>query len=158
MSKRQKMLTWVWRRVGRRGATLILLGLIDLTFAYSYLNPGPPQYRSPATLFLQTVAPLWFWALLWAGVGVIVLQQAFQDNDKVGYSSAVVLKVLWALLHTGGTLFADLHRGYVVAMLWLVLSGWVYIISTWPEPTWPEPPPPPVVPRPDSDPLPSGGQ
>jgi hypothetical protein len=138
---------WLWRRLGRRGSTLVLIALIDLTFGWYYLSTGPGDVRSAATLFLASVAPLWFWAALWAGVGVVCLQQAFGASDKIGFGCAVLLKVLWALLHLGGTLAGDLSRGYLNTVLWLVAAGWVYIISTWPEATRPEPPGPPVAPR-----------
>jgi hypothetical protein len=140
-----------WRRLGRRGTALLFLCFIDLIFAYGYLWPGPRDTWSPSMEFVATVAPLPVWALLWGAVGLVCLQQAFRDNDKVGFGCAVMIKVLWALLHLLGTLVGDLDRGHLYIAVWMAGAGWVWIISTWPEPAWPNDPPP-VVPTTPSDP------
>lgn len=139
----------LWRRVGRRGTALMFLCFIDLIFAYGYLWPGPREVWSPSMEFLATVAPLPVWAVLWGVVGVICLQQAFRINDKIGFGCAVMVKVLWALLHILGAITGDLQRGHLYIAVWMAAAGWVWTISTWPEAVWPNTQPSVVPHRPD---------
>jgi hypothetical protein len=106
-------------RVGRRGAALLFFALLDLVYAGS-LGWAPSSVRStPAYVWLTGYLPLWAWAGLWAGVGLLCLVQAFQRADRVAFACASLLKVLWGVLHVAGWLLDVVPRGYVSAVIWL---------------------------------------
>jgi hypothetical protein len=122
------------RRVGRRGAALLFFGLLDLVYAYSLAFPTQEARHTATLAYIAYVAPLWAWALLWGAVGVICFVGALRRRDRVAFAAAMGLKVLFGVTMLSGWLVAGLDRAYVGAVLWLVLAGWVYILSTWPEP------------------------
>lgn len=129
--------TW-WRRlrarVGHRGAALLFFALLDLTYAGS-LAWAPASVRSsPAYAFLTGFLPLWAWTALWAGVGLLCLVQAFQRADRAAFAAASLLKVGWGVLYVAAWLLDVVPRGYVSAVIWLALAGFVQVIASWPEP------------------------
>jgi hypothetical protein len=121
------------RRIGRRGAALLMFAFIDSVYAFSLFNPLPEYRRTPTVLFLGAVAPLWLWGVLWAASAVACFVCAFLRHDRWGFASAMAMKTLWGLLFVFAA-FMGLDRAYVSAALWLAMAGWVGIISTWPEP------------------------
>ncbi len=126
-------------RVGRRGASLLFFALLDFVYAFSLLAPTGEVARSSTFTFLEHIAPLWFFGIMWAAAGVFCAVNAFRRVDWSGFVAAISIKVIWGLLYVGAA-FAGLPRAYVGAAIWLCLAGWVAIISSWPEPTrLPEP-------------------
>ncbi len=124
-------------RVGRRGITLLLIGVLDIIMAISYLFPNPVPRRTPSNTFLNDVAPLSVWGVLWAAVAVVVIASAFRADDRWGFVIATVLKAFWALLHMGAAVIDHVDRAYVSTGIWLAMGGLVWLISTWPEAAWP---------------------
>lgn len=122
------------RRIGRRGASLLFFAFLDVAYAGSLAIPPKGPAMSPTLQFVASLAPLPAWATLWGAVGIVCLIGAFKRRDRIAFGAAMALKVLWGLTYAGGWLLANLDRAWVGAALWLALSGWVYIISTWPEP------------------------
>lgn len=120
----------VWTALGRRGCALLFFAFLDFVYAFSLWAPAEPS----ATLrWVAFVAPLKLWAVLWASVGLVCLIQAFRHNDKLAFACASALKVLWGVVAAIGAVVVHLPRGYVSAVLWLCLAGWIGIIATWPE-------------------------
>jgi hypothetical protein len=122
------------RRIGRRGSALLFFAFLDLVYAYSLAAPTAEARRTVTLAYIAYVAPLWAWSVLWGLVGAICLVQAFISHDRVAFSATMGLKVLFGLTVLSGWLAGAIERGYVGAAIWLALAGWVYIISTWPEP------------------------
>lgn len=127
-----------WRRfsgrVGHRGAALLFFALLDLVYAGS-LAWAPATVRStPAYAWLTGYLPLWAWAALWCAVGLLCLVQAFLKADRAAFAAASLLKVGWGVLHVAGWLLDAVPRGYVSAVIWLALAGFVQVIASWPEP------------------------
>jgi hypothetical protein len=122
------------RRIGRRGAALLFFALLDLLYGLSLASPDPQVRLSPSVAFIAHVAPLPAWAALWAAVGVACLAGAFVRHDRWAFTAAVALKVLWGVTFLVGWLVAHLERGWVPAVIWLAMAGWVLIIASWPEP------------------------
>jgi hypothetical protein len=127
-----------WRRlkhrVGRRGASLMFFALLDFVFALSLISPLPESQRNPATIFIQSIAPLWVWGLLWLLAGVVCLSGAFVRNDQLAFFAAVGIKVLWGLIYLLMQIIVHIERAWLGATIWLCLGMFVFIISTWPEP------------------------
>lgn len=128
------MRTPLWRRPRYRGAALIFFGLLDLVYAFSLFNPPASARRSASLQFVASIAPLWAWALLWLIPGLLCAAQAFMRADRVAFTSAIVVKVIWGLLYVVGWITGGLERAYVGATVWLALAGFVAIIAAWPEP------------------------
>jgi hypothetical protein len=82
----QWRLRTVTLRVGRRGAFLLFLALLDFVYAYGLPFPGAAANTSATYRFLAAVAPLDAWALLWAGVGLVCFVFAFHKKDAPGYA------------------------------------------------------------------------
>lgn len=123
------------RVVGRRGAVLIYLALVDLTYALSLWRPAPEAGRSVALRFVADVAPLDAWAALWLVVGVLCLAGAFvHPLDRIAFTAATAIKTLWGGVFLFGWLAGEVYRGWVSAAVWLALAVLVMIIAGWPDP------------------------
>lgn len=121
-------------RLGRRGLCLLFFGGLDLIYAISLAQPDAETRRGSFFSWLADIAPLWSWSLLWFATALIVVIFAFQAKDRVGFTCAIFLKVLWGLVCVGGWLVGGVDRGYVSAAIWLAASGLVWVLSGWPEP------------------------
>lgn len=122
------------QRVGRRGAFLLFLALLDIVYAYSLAFPSVSVEGNPTYTFLATIVPLDVWAALWVSVGVICLVFAFREKDAPGFAAAMFLMVLWASILLLGWLFAGVERGYLSSAIWGSFAALLTLIASWPEP------------------------
>lgn len=122
------------RRIGRRGAALLFFAMLDVIYAINLSFPPEEARLSASYRFVSRVAPLNVWAALWLVVGVLCLAGAFVYRDRWAFAAAMALKTLWGATFLLGWIWLNLERGYVSAIIWLAMAGWVFIISTWPEP------------------------
>lgn len=120
------------RRVGRRGAFLLAMAVLDTGQAARLTWPSGTTLASPTIQFLAGVAPLPLWGALWGMVGVLCLAQAFQLRDRAAFSAAAALKVAWAAAHVGAWA-AGVAQAWWSVIIWLVIAGVVHLIATWPE-------------------------
>ncbi|MFI6883355.1 hypothetical protein [Streptosporangium canum] len=121
-------------RIGRRGASLLFLALLDVVYALSLLGAPPETRASPGIAFLMLLLPLPVWAAVWGAVGALCLVQAFLRTDRMAFAAASLLKVAWGTVYLLGWALGDVPRGYVTATIWLGFAAWVAIISGWREP------------------------
>lgn len=126
--------------VGYRGSVLLFFGLLDVIFAGNLMCPLQPL--TPAYQFINSVAPLWFWALLWGVTGLICLTLAWSKVDDLAFAAAISIKIAWGLLYVWGGLFSDVPRAWLSVTIWLAFAGFIAIISAWPEPDRQHSPPP----------------
>lgn len=126
------MIRRLWHRVGRRGAALLFLAVLDVVIAWSLLRPAYPVPQS--TAYVAGLAPLWAWAALWAGCGCLCALNAFRRVDRVGFGAAIAVTALWGLCLAGGAITGHIDRGLVSAVVWLTFAAFVGLLSTWPEP------------------------
>lgn len=120
-------------RIGRRGAFLLFLALVDLSYAYGLAFPTE-QARAGETLrFLAHIMPLRAWAALWAAVGVLCVVQAPMRFDRVAFTAAVLNKILFGVLSALAFAVGALPRGYISAAIWLGFAGITLLIAGWPE-------------------------
>lgn len=129
------MLSRVTHTIGRRGAFLLFLALLDFIYAFSLLTPSMEAKATPTLAFLAGVGGLWLWAILWGTVGFICLVTAFLKKDAVGFGAAMFIKILWALLFLMGWLFADVERGYLSTTIWGSFALILSLVASWPEPS-----------------------
>lgn len=120
--------------LGRRGLALTFFGTLDLIYGFSLAFPDAATRRGAQFVWLASIGPLWAWASLWGVVGLICFTYAPRTHDRVGFASALFLKVLWGLVCLGGWTFGGVDRGYVSAAIWLAAAGFVGVISGWAEP------------------------
>lgn len=120
--------------LGRRGLSLLFFGLLDTVYAFSLVNPDSETRRTRFFIWLAEIAPLWGWSLLWFATALACLIFAFLPADRIGFSAAIFLKVLWGLVCLGGWVYGGADRGYVSAAIWLSLAGFVWVLAGWPEP------------------------
>lgn len=124
-------------RIGRRGAFLLFLAMLDFVYGYALLYPTPTALNSTAYQFLISILPLQVWGALWIAVGLLCLIYAFMKRDAVGYGAAVFLKILWATIFFLGWLFAGVERGYLSSVIWGSFAAILILIASWPErPQW----------------------
>jgi nitrate reductase NapE component len=120
-------------QIGRRGAFLLFLSVLDFIFAYGLAFPTARSAGNPTTMFLASILPLWAWGLAWALVGLSCLVFAFRRKDRIGYAAAMSLKAFWAVLFLIGWLFAGVERGYLSTAIWGAFGFIVWLISGWQE-------------------------
>jgi hypothetical protein len=118
------------RRVGYRGAFLGLLSLLDLVWAYSLIDPTSAKTLkvAPTYQIIIRVAPLWVWALVIGGIGVVCGIQVWMRDDRLAFGLAISWKLVWAAL----TLATWPAVGVAViraTMTFLILGGIVSVCA-----------------------------
>lgn len=130
-----------WRdRIGRRGAFLLFLAMLDVLVAGSFAWPPKEVSLSSGLRYVAGIAPLWVWAGAWLAAGVCCAVGAFLRVDRWSFAAAMALKVLWGSLYLLGWAFGLVERGWVQAAIWLAFAAVVLLISTWAEPPTPSHP------------------
>ena len=127
----------IFERVGRRGAALLFFTLLDLVYCVSLLTG--PRPLSPLYAWMDSVAPLPMWAVLWGAVGLIGLYFAFRTYDTPAFMAAVALKVAWGLSALFGWIAGAVPLGYVSAVIWLAFAAFVFLIAGGIPPANPRP-------------------
>ncbi|MUN41394.1 hypothetical protein [Actinomadura litoris] len=122
------MLQRLWHRVGKRGIALLFLALLDLLYPIG-LAGQPAATRAG----YEVVAPWQVWAVLWLLTGLLCAAQAFARRDRLAFTVAVAMKVLWGTVALIGWIAGTSPRGWLSALIWLTFAGFVAVISTWTE-------------------------
>lgn len=125
------------RHVGRRGAYLLFLALLDITVAYSLTQPLPlgltrGQVYRPFT----DLAPFAVWVWTWAGVGLLAFAAAFVHGLRVAvFGAAALMKVAWAAGYLSGWVsgYPLYTRGYQTAAIYVAFAAVTLIVSGWRE-------------------------
>lgn len=125
-----RLLARLRARIGRRGASLLFLALLDTVYGLGLVMLSELP-RSHVYRFAGDVAPLGVWAALWFTVGAVCAVQALMLRDQVAFAAASALKVGWGGMIFLGWLMGDIPRGYVSAAIWGAFAAWVFIISGW---------------------------
>lgn len=117
-------------RIGRRGAYLLFLAILDFLYGYSLLIPGNPRVFH-TDLFLSSTS----WAVIWMVVGFICLTQAFVRVDRLGFAVAVPIKIVWSLVMLGSWLLTSTNPfGWITFIIFFGFGILTGIVSYWPEP------------------------
>ena len=128
---------WLASHVGRRGAFLGFLALLDFAYGFSLLMVSAPQRT------FDLVLPWRAWAVIWITVGVSCLTGVFMRFDRIQYTLASVIKWAWALLYIDLQLTQHVPRAWVSAIVWVAFGLIVMLVAGWPEPPPKLPPLPP---------------
>ncbi|MFI7630283.1 hypothetical protein [Microbispora rosea] len=119
--------------MGRRGLFLLFLAFLDTVSAVRFAWPSPDVLHTPAYVFLSALAPLSFWAALWAAVGALCLVQAFKQRDAIAFGFAAAIKFLWSAIYLIAWVLDEVPQAYASAAFWVFAGAVVHVISTWPE-------------------------
>lgn len=115
------------RRIGRRGAFLLFLSLVDLLYGYS-------QLVNPMAVVRVFSHDGWGW--LWIGVGVVLFAGAWVRKDRAAFGLAAFIKALWAGMWVDVWISDVLvPRAWVSVAIWTGFAAIVCLVSTWPEVT-----------------------
>lgn len=117
--------------IGRRGAFLLFLAILDFLFGYSILAaPSPPVAAHAIDLFLPAEA----WAAAWMFVGAICLWQAFVKLDRLAFALAATIKITWGTTMLLSWMLTNSDpRGWVTAVIFVSFGILTGIVSYWPE-------------------------
>lgn len=121
---------WRWTRaLGRRGATLLFFGLLDITIAWSLMT-------TPPNLSAFLVLPPRTWAAGWAIVGGVCLCLAWMrpPRDALAFALGAAIKFLWGTAYMYAYFTHGLYRGWVSALIWWLFAVHVLITAGWAEP------------------------
>ncbi|WP_327029700.1 hypothetical protein OG989_04040 [Micromonospora sp. NBC_01740] len=119
-------------RVGKRGTALLTFAALDTGFALRMATAQP----GGNTIYgwLHGPIPLWPWAAVWLFVAAVCAACAFRGADRVAFTAAIGIKVLWASLYLCGWLLGEVADGWASAMFWGAFALIVGLIAGWPEP------------------------
>jgi hypothetical protein len=128
-------------RVGRRGVILLILCVGDIGIGLSFLTPTPELAASQSFVWRSQWMPSYAWGWLWIAVGVTCGVCAFFRHDTLGWSSAVGLKLLWAMMELTGWLAGAIALGFRPALIWTIFAALVLAVAGFTErPSGPYPP------------------
>jgi hypothetical protein len=122
-------------RIGRRGAILLILAVIDIAYGMSLVGPASETLGLAATIWREHYAPLWVWGVGWLVIAAILIVSAFLRNDRFGYAAAIGWKIAWSLTSLASWIVGGVERGWVSSIVWAVVAGMIVVIAGWPEPT-----------------------
>lgn len=134
------MVRRVARRVGHRGALLILLGTIALLYGVSLVTT-PPVPNPPGLRLLLGVMGLHGWGATLAAAGAIAVLCAPlpPGRDWPGFAVLVLVWMPWSLSFLVSWWPAHENpRGWVSAIVFIAFAGVPAVGATWEEPA-PEP-------------------
>lgn len=133
LTRRQRLA----KRVGRRGAALLVFGVL-------YVLSGLPLLAQPAHIPVH-IFELRGWALAFVASGVVAWMSAFRQHakaDKLGFVGLLLVGWLWtvycvfsSILHVLNPVFFPNLWGESIQVA--VLMCLVMVCSGWPEPTEP---------------------
>lgn len=115
--------------IGRRGASLLFVGMLAFVLAASlWFAPVAPTYR-----VLSDLAPLWLWASAWTLSGAVCWVQAFVRQDRVAFALSTAMWWAYGLAYFVGSFSGANPRGWVGGAIWVLFGAWINLIATWPE-------------------------
>ncbi len=124
---------WLRRRLGRRGAFLLIVGVGKTCWGASFLVDPPP---TQGLQLLTDLCDIRHWAWLWIGAGMVTAGSAFLrvGRDRYGFMAALLPPTVWATAYTVAVISGDYSRGAWVA-IWYLTShvGVILWAATVPE-------------------------
>ncbi|SCF42631.1 hypothetical protein GA0070563_112106 [Micromonospora carbonacea] len=119
-------------KVGRRGTALLVFAALDVAYGLRLASASPDA--QPFYAWLHGILPLWPWAVLWIAIAVVCALGSVRNCDRVAFTAAIGIKVLWFSLYLSGWVLGDVPDGWVSAVVWGSFAMCVWLIAGWPEP------------------------
>jgi hypothetical protein len=115
------------RRIGHRGAFLILLGL-------SFILYGLGIYQWPdADRHVDLFLPYLNWAYIWIATGGFAILFAFSKRDKWAFAVTSLVSAWWALRWLHVWIVEHYSAALFPAGTWILISCIIVVVSTWPD-------------------------
>ncbi|WP_069883567.1 hypothetical protein [Streptomyces luteocolor] len=124
---------WLRKRLGRRGAFLLIIGTGKTCWGASFLVDPPP---TQGLQLLTSLCDIRHWAWLWIGAGAVTASSAFLKvgRDWAGFVAALLPPTVWATAYTVAAISGDYSRGGYVAVWYLTSHvGVILWAATVPE-------------------------
>lgn len=124
----------LYKRLGRRGTALVILGLGKICFGLGYtLDPG----IAPVGLgLLNRHGGVQWWALVWVVCGTVTFGCAWLriGRDWLGFYSALIPPLLWGSVFLWSAVSGEYPRGFALAA-WYAIShvGFILWAASVPE-------------------------
>jgi len=122
------------RRIGRRGAVLLLKGGMAVLYGYSQLVEPPASTESIRLLLLGMPRHGWAWLWIAAGVTALACVPQRRGRDWLGFAAVYLVASAWALSALASWWLYDNPRGWITALIWAAYGGVAAIVVGWPEP------------------------
>ncbi len=121
------MISRLLQKMGRRGAFLAFLAVLDLGYGYSLIADKPS---------FNLLLPWNVWGWIWIGVGLFISTGILVRMDLWQYGVSALLKTTWGFVNFDSWLFREhgVSRGWVASIVWFSFAATVIVISGWPEP------------------------
>lgn len=105
------------KRLGRRGAALVLLGTGKICYGLGYLLTPDPDPRGLE--LLTRYGDIRYWAMLWVICGTVTFGSAWLHigRDRFGFIAALIPPFVWGLAFLWASVSGDFPRG-------LAIFGW----------------------------------
>lgn len=118
------------RRCGRRGAFLLFLAVLDLSYGKALIDTAVASLHHGPDLLLSQYA----WGWIWIGTGVVSLTGVFAvAHDWLQFGVESAIKATWAAVFTDVWLVQNEPDGWVSVTVWLAFALVVLLVGSWPE-------------------------
>ena len=128
MNTLRRLILLTTGRIGRRGAFLLFLALLDFAYGYSLFQAPIAEVRH-----VDLLLPWHVWAVIWTFMGAVVLTGVPVRNDRIQYTLAAAFKTAWGLLYLELWIAQGVSQAWVAAVIWLAFAATVLLIAGWPE-------------------------
>jgi hypothetical protein len=122
------------RVLGHRGAILLILAVIDISFGLSLIIPVAGSHSPQSTIWREHYGSDRMWGAAWFVVAAVLVFYAFRRRDAVGYATAIGWKVTLGASSLASWGFGRVTAGWLLAVIWISVAALVLVISDWPEP------------------------
>lgn len=123
------------KRLGRRGALLMMKGMIAALYGYGQLIEPPRDQRG--LCLLLKLMPLEAWAGAWVAAGAIALVCAWlpQGLDWPGFLSVWAITAPWSMAYlVAWWPLGEYPRGWVAALIFGAFGAVCLVCIGWDEP------------------------
>jgi hypothetical protein len=111
------------------GIIFVFVGLANFT-TYHELSPASRvAYEGQFTLF----SDLRVWGCFFALAGVVGIVAAYTKKYSIGFFAMMLMSTWWGALFAVGLVLSGYTRIIPSILTWILISGFLYIISSWPE-------------------------
>lgn len=119
---------------GRRGAFLLLFGLIYLAIgaSYTWVEVGAPIIRWMSWM----PVPLWVCGLVWMVAGLAAIRFGFCTipRDRWGFMALAAVGMGWTVAWLIAWATGDAPRGFAGAFVFAALAAAILVVSGMPNP------------------------
>lgn len=117
----------VRNRVGRRGAFLAFLSIINFVYGAFLLDPPGRAIPEPYPFMPEKA-----WGIWWLVTGFSCVTGMFLRRDRVSYGMAALMMTAWGLRYAY-LWYLGVPFAWVSMVIWLCFSLTILIVASWPE-------------------------